>query len=183
VTGVAQRVVVAPADGSLGPVLRVADDRLGPGQGYGRHAHRAVDVVAVVLAGSVRHDWGDAAEVAAGDVAVLRAGTGLEHDELAGPGGARVVQTYLRAAEPDAAPTHRVLRAAAGWLDLGRPDARLWVAAVPAGGTVDLPAGTALLCTEDGVVGPFAGGSRSTAEGPATALVWEVDTARPAWAY
>ena len=45
------RVLLAPDDGSLGPLLRLTDDRLGPGAGYGRHPHAAVDVVAVVLAG------------------------------------------------------------------------------------------------------------------------------------
>ena len=58
VTGPDQRIVLAPTDGSLGPLLRIADDRLAPGTGYGRHEHRDVDVVAVVLAGSLRHSWG-----------------------------------------------------------------------------------------------------------------------------
>ena len=79
-----QRVVVTPTDGFLGPLLRIADDRLAPHAGYGRHAHRAVDVVAVVLAGSLRHRWGDGAELAAGDVAVLRAGAATDS-----PGAAR----------------------------------------------------------------------------------------------
>ena len=91
-TGLDQRVVLAPDDGSLGPLLRVADDRLAPRAGYGRHEHRAVDVVAVVLAGSLHHRWGDGADLVAGDVAVLRAGTGLVHDEVAGDDGARVLQ-------------------------------------------------------------------------------------------
>ena len=51
VSALDQRIVLAPTDGSLGPLLRIADDRLPPGPGYGRHEHRDVDVVAVVLAG------------------------------------------------------------------------------------------------------------------------------------
>jgi len=95
VTGLDSRVLLEPDDGSTGPLLRVADDRLAPGTGYGRHLHRAVDVVAVVLAGSLRHAWGTEPVVAAGDVAVLRAGTGLEHDEVAGDDGTHLLQTYL----------------------------------------------------------------------------------------
>jgi hypothetical protein len=154
------RVVAAPEDGSLGPLLRLADDRLAPGEGYGVHAHRAVDVVAVVLTGSLRHAWGDGAVLRAGDVAVLRAGEGLEHDEIAGDDGARVLQAYLRPAGPPGPPSHVVHRAVAGWVDLGRPDARLWVG--PPGpdvpdGQLDVDAGERL-------------------------VVWRSSTDRPRWA-
>ncbi|MGY1795110.1 pirin family protein [Geodermatophilus sp. SYSU D00525] len=159
-TGIAGTPLLEPGDGSLGPLLRVTDDRLPPGVGYGVHAHRAVDVVAVVLAGSLTHRWGGGAPLAAGDVGVLRAGTGLDHDEVAGPDGARVLQSYLRAADPAAAPAHEVVRAPAGWVDLGRPDARLWLGA----DGPDVP---------DGVVLRPGGG---------VAVVWRVDPARPAWA-
>ncbi|MGY1711272.1 pirin family protein [Geodermatophilus sp. SYSU D00758] len=179
-TGLRSAVLADPDDGSLGPLLRLADDVLAPGAGYGRHAHRAVDVVAVVLAGAVRHAWGDRAEVGAGDVAVLRAGTGLEHDEVAGDAGARVLQTYLRSADPAAAPAHRVHRAARGWVDLGRPDARLWVAALAPGERVAAPAGLLVLARAEGTTLTRQDGG--PVEGPATALVWALDTGRPDWA-
>jgi quercetin 2,3-dioxygenase len=179
-TGLEQRVVLAPEDGSLGPLLRLAEDRLEPGAGYGRHAHRAVDVVAVVLGGALRHEWGDGAELVAGDVAVLRAGTGLDHDEVAGDGGARVLQCYLRAAEPTAAPTHRVHRGAEGWVDLDRTDARLWVARVAPGVPVDVPAGLLVARGVDGVLVEQQDG-RTVAE-PGLVLVWQLDDARPSWA-
>ena len=164
-----QRVVLAPGDGSLGPLLRVADDRLEPGAGYGRHEHRAVDVVAVVLSGTLHHRWDD-------DVAVLRSGAGLEHDEVAGDGGARVLQCYLRSAAPDAAPSHEVHRAASGWLDLRRDDARLWIGRTPA----TVPAGFLLFRGADSVlVEQQPGGA---VEEPGVALVWQLDTERPSWA-
>jgi redox-sensitive bicupin YhaK (pirin superfamily) len=116
VTGLDSRVLLEPDDGSTGPLLRVADDRLAPGTGYGRHLHRVVDVVAVVLAGSLRHAWGTEPVVAAGDVAVLRAGTGLEHDEVAGDDGTHVLQTYLRSARPGEPPRTRcTVPRTAGW--------------------------------------------------------------------
>ena len=179
-TDVEQRVVLAPADGALGPLLRLAEDRLPAGGRYGRHAHRAVDVVAVVLAGALHHEWGNGAALAAGDVAVLRAGTGLEHDEVAGDAGARVLQCYLRAAEPDAAPAHQVHRAASGWLDLGRPDARLWVARVAPGVPVEVPAGLLLARGVDGVVVERQAGR--IVQEPGLVLVWQLDAARPSWA-
>ncbi len=158
-TGPAGRTLLEPGDGSLGPLLRVTDDRLPPGAGYGVHAHRAVDVVAVVLAGSLTHRWDTATPLSAGDVGVLRAGRGLDHDEVAGVGGARVLQCHLRAADPGAVAAHEVLRAPRGWADLGRPDARLWLGEDGPG----VPQGVVLR----------AGGR---------VVVWSVDAGRPDWA-
>jgi hypothetical protein len=162
------RVLLENPDGSLGPLLRIADDRLGPGARYGLHEHRAVDVVAVVLAGSLRHTWQTGADLCAGDVAVLRAGRGLTHDEVAGDDGARVLQCYLRTVAPGAPAAHEVLPAATGWVDLRRPDARLWV------GTGAAPDGLRIAVgPEPAVVGGPDGGP---------GLVWELAAGRPAWA-
>jgi hypothetical protein len=180
VSGVEQRVVLAPDDGSLGPLLRVAEDRLPPGGRYGRHAHRAVDVVAVVLSGELRHDWADGAVMLSGDVGVLRAGTGLDHDEVAGEAGARVLQCYLRAAEPEAAPTHEVLGAVSGWVELGRSDARLWMGRIAPGTRVEVPPGLLVARGVDGVLVEHQTGR--TLEEPGLVLVWQLDAARPAWA-
>jgi redox-sensitive bicupin YhaK (pirin superfamily) len=177
---VEQRVVLAPDDGSLGPLLRLAEDRLPPGGRYGRHEHRAVDVVAIVLAGELRHEWADGAAMVPGDVAVLRAGTGLAHDEVAGDAGARVLQCYLRAAEPGAAPSHEIHRAASGWVDLGRTDARLWTARIAPGVPVEVPPGLLVARGSDGVLVEHQAGR--TLEEPGLALVWQLDAARPSWA-
>jgi len=181
VTGPAQHTVLAPDDGSLGPLLRVSDDRLAPGQGYGAHEHRAVDVVAVVLAGALRHRWRDEPTLVAGDVALLRAGTGLEHDESAGDDGARVLQCYLRPAGPAAPPRHDVHRGVAGWLDLGRPDVRLWVERARPGVAGDPPAGLLLTAGRVTTVTRHDGGPVTPSE-DATLLVWQLDAGRPAWA-
>lgn len=179
-TGFDQRIVLASADGSLGPLLRIADDRLHPNAGYGRHEHRGVDVVAVVLSGALRHRWAGGADMTAGDVAVLRAGAGLEHDEVAGPDGARVLQCYLRSADPAGAPGHEVHRAASRWVDLGREDARLWLGRAVPGETVTVPAGLLVVRGVDGVVVERQAGRQVT--GPGALLVWQLDTGRPAWA-
>jgi redox-sensitive bicupin YhaK (pirin superfamily) len=180
VSGLDQRIVLAPEDGSLGPLLRIAEDRLAPHTGYGRHEHRAVDVVAVVLAGGLRHRWRDDADLGAGDVAVLRAGAGLEHDEVAGDDGARVLQCYLRSADPTAGPSHEVHPSASGWVDLRRPDARLWLAAVVPGATVTVPAGLLVMRGVNGVVVEQQAGRR--VEGPGLVLVWQLEIGRPEWA-
>lgn len=169
------RVLLAPDDGSLGPLLRLADDRLGADTGYGRHAHADVDVVAVVLAGSLRHAWGREAVLGTGDVAVLRAGRGLSHDEVAGAGGAHVLQAYLRSADPGGQPAHDVLLRPTGWVDLGRPDARLWVGEAGP----DVPPGLRVVVRGDEVVTEPGEGPVT---GPATVCVWQLDAARPEWA-
>jgi redox-sensitive bicupin YhaK (pirin superfamily) len=173
------RVLLDPDDGSLGPLLRLADDRLTPGEGYGQHAHRDVDVVAVVLSGSLTHRWRRGALLGAGDVGLLRAGNGLRHDEVAGHAGAHVVQTYLRAAVAGGPPSHDVRSVPAGWVDLGRPDARLWVGAVAAGESVDPPSGLRVVARGGEVtVAPASG----PVTGPATVCVWQLDATRPPWA-
>ncbi|SDY51359.1 hypothetical protein SAMN05661080_03713 [Modestobacter sp. DSM 44400] len=173
------RVLLDPDDGSLGPLLRLADDRLSPGEGYGQHAHRDVDVVAVVLAGSLTHRWLVGAVLGAGDVGVLRAGGGLWHDEVAGDAGAHVVQTYLRAAVAGGPPSHDVHPVPAGWIDLGRADARLWVAVVAAGESADPPPGLRVVARGDEVT---AAPTTGPVTGPATVCVWQLDLTRPAWA-
>jgi quercetin 2,3-dioxygenase len=177
-----QQVVVAPDDGSLGPLLRVADDRLGPGEGYGRHEHRAVDVVAVVLEGELRQSWGAGALLGAGDVGVLRAGTGLDHDEVAGDDGARLLQTYLRSAAPRAAPDHEVVPAPRGWVDLERADALLWIARLAPGTTVSAPAGLRLDAGPDVVTVAQRPAEELRVAEPTTVVVWQLATGRPEWA-
>ena len=68
--------------------------------------------------------------------AVLRAGTGLEHDEVAGAGGAHVLQTHLRSARPKDDAAHEVHPNSDGWVDLGRTVARLMYEMVVDGTTV-----------------------------------------------
>jgi redox-sensitive bicupin YhaK (pirin superfamily) len=180
VTGLDQRIVLTGEDGSLGPLLRIAEDRLPAGQSYGRHPHRAVDVVAVVLSGSLRHGWGDGATVSAGDVAVLRSGAGLDHDEIAGEHGVRVLQCYLRGVDPGAAPGYHVHRTASGWIDLARTDARLWLARVLPGGSATVPAGLLVHRAANRVVAEHQAGGVITE--PGAVLVWQLDAARPSWA-
>jgi redox-sensitive bicupin YhaK (pirin superfamily) len=173
------RVLLEPVDGSVGPLLRLADDRLTPGQGYGRHTHRDVDVVVVVLSGSLTHRWERGAVLGPGDVGVLRAGAGLAHDEVAGDDGAHVVQAYLRSSDPGASPEHQVLAASSGWVDLRRVDARLWLAVSGVGELVAPPPGLWVV-HRDGEV--TAGPGEGVLTGPLTVCAWQVDTARPTWA-
>jgi hypothetical protein len=92
----------------------------------------------------------------------------------------RVLQCYLRSADPAAPPSHEVHRGARGWVDLRRPDARLWVARVVPGEEVTAPAGLLVLRGADRVLVAQQHGGPVT--DPGAVLVWQLDTARPAWA-
>ena len=110
---------------------------------------------------------------------MLRAGAGLEHDEVAGDDGARILQCYLRSADPAALPGHEVHRRPTGWVDLHRPDARMWVARPAPGQEVAVPPGLLVLRGRDDVLVEQQSGR--TVDGPGAALVWQLDTERPAW--
>jgi hypothetical protein len=73
-----------------------------------------------------------------------------------------------------------VHRRASGWVDLDRPDARLWVARVAPGVPIDVPPGLLVLRGADDVLVEEQGGR--TVEDPGVALVWQLDVARPTWA-
>lgn len=65
--------------------LRVLnDDRVAPGEGFGMHEHRNMEVVSIPLKGYLRHgDSLDHSEVITpGDIQVMSAGTGIYHSEF-----------------------------------------------------------------------------------------------------
>lgn len=64
--------------------LRVInDDRVKPGAGFPTHAHRDMEIITYVLAGSIEHQdsMGNKTVVAAGEVQRMSAGTGVRHSE------------------------------------------------------------------------------------------------------
>lgn len=65
--------------------LRVInDDRVQPGQGFGMHGHRDMEIVTYVLDGALEHrdSLGDGSILRAGELQRMTAGTGIRHSEF-----------------------------------------------------------------------------------------------------
>jgi len=95
--------------------LRVLnEDRIAPGRGFDRHAHRDMEILTVVLEGALSHEdsSGSRALLRAGDVQRMSAGRGVAHSEwnASNEEALHLLQIWILPSERGAEPSHAEAR-------------------------------------------------------------------------
>jgi redox-sensitive bicupin YhaK (pirin superfamily) len=99
-----------PNNMGFGTLRVLNDDVIAPGQGFGTHPHRDMEIVTWVVKGAVAHQdsSGGQGVIRAGEVQTMSAGTGIRHSEYnaSETEPVHLLQMWIEPAQPGLTPTY-----------------------------------------------------------------------------